>query len=251
VARAVGRGPRGGGRRPPLVPPLRRHPAVRERAGPQLGLALPGGAGQRGLAEGLLAEVNRQLDAKGLVLRRGTLIDATILEAAVRPPGGDAGEVSERDPEAGWTKKNGRSRFGYKAHAAVDEGSGLVRRATMTPADVHDSVPADGLVQGDEAAVYADKAYDSEARRAGLRERGIEPRIMYQARRNRPLKPWQTAFNKAVAPIRAGVERLFATMKRAYGYRRVRYLGLARNEVQLQVLCSAINLRRALALGLA
>ena len=74
---------------------------------------------------------------------------------------------------------------------------------------------------------------------------------MYQARRNRPLKPWQAAFNKAVAPIRAGVERLFATMKRAYGYRRVRYLGLARNDVQLQTMCAAINLRRALALGLA
>jgi IS5 family transposase len=206
---------------------------------------------RRDLAARLLAEVDRQLDAKGLVLRRGTLIDATILEAAVRPPGGDAGEVSGRDPQAGWTKKNGRSRFGYEAHAAVDEGSGIVREAVMTPADVHDSVPADDLVQGDEQAVYADKAYDSEARRTGLREQGIEPRIMYQARRNRPLKPWQTAFNKAVAPVRAGVERLFATMKRAYGYRRVRYLGLARNDVQLQVLCSAINLRRALALGLA
>jgi hypothetical protein len=128
---------------------------------------------RRGLAEKLLAEVNRQLDVKGLVLRWGTLIDATIPEAAVRPPGSDAGEVSERDPQAGpsmspdigscgdgasascgcWTKKNGRSRFGYKAHAAVDEGSGLVRKAVMTPADVHDSVPADGLVQGDEEAV--------------------------------------------------------------------------------------------------
>ena len=206
---------------------------------------------RRGLALRLLAEVNRQLDAKGLVLRRGTLIDATIPEAAVRPPAGDAGEVSGRDPQAGWTRKNGRSRFGYKAHVAVDEGGGLVREAVMTPADVHDSVMGDDLVQGDEDAVYADKAYDSEARRAGLRERGIEPRIMYQARRNRPLKPWQMAFNKAVAPIRAGVERLFATMKRAYGHRRVRYRGLARNDVQLQALCAAINLRRALALGLA
>src|SRR5215212_3028868 len=206
---------------------------------------------RRGLAERLLAEVNRQLDARGLVLRRGTLIDATILDAAVRSPGGDAGEVSPRDPQAGWTKKNGESRFGYEVHVAVDEGSGIVRAATLTPADVHDSVPADALVQGDEEAVYADKAYDSEARRAGLRERGIEPRIMYQARRNRPLKPWQTWFNKAVAPVRAGVERVFATMKRAYGHRRVRYLGLARNDVQLQAMCAAINLRRALALGLA
>ncbi|HJT75737.1 MAG TPA: IS5 family transposase [Gemmataceae bacterium] len=206
---------------------------------------------RRGLAAKLLAEVNRQLDAKGLILRRGTLIDATVLEAAVRPPTGDAGEVSDRDPQAGWTRKNGKSRFGYKAHVAVDEGSGLVREAVMTPADVHDSVPADDLVQGDEEAVYADKAYDSEARRAGLRERGIAPRIMYRARRNRPLRPWQAAFNKAVAPIRAGVERLFATMKRAYGHRRVRYRGLARNDAQLQALCVAINLRRALALGLA
>jgi transposase, IS5 family len=206
---------------------------------------------RRGLAAKLLAEVNRQLDAKGLILRRGTLIDATLLEAAVRPPGGDAGEVSGRDPQAGWTRKNGRSRFGYEAHAAVDEGSGLVREAVMTPADVHDSIPADDLVRGDEQAVYADKAYDSEQRRAGLRARGIEPRIMHKARRNRPLKPWQVAFNKAVAPIRAGVERLFATMKRAYGHRRVRYLGLARNDVQPQALCAAINLRRALALGLA
>jgi IS5 family transposase len=205
----------------------------------------------RGLAARLLAEVNRQLDARGLVLRRGTLIDAAILDAAARPPGGDAGEVSERDPQAGWTKKNGKSRYGYKAHVAVDEGSGLVREAVMTPADVHDGVPADDLVQGDEAAVYADKAYDSEARRAGLRARDVEPRIMYQARRNRPLRPWQVAFDKAVAPIRAGVERLFGTMKRAYGYRRVSYLGLARNEVRLQAMCAAINLRRALALGLA
>src|SRR3954447_10069864 len=206
---------------------------------------------RRGLAERLLAEVNRQLDARGLILRRGTLIDATILGAAVRPPGGDAGEVSPRDPQAGWTRKNGRSRFGYEAHAAADEGSGLVREAVMTPADVHDSVPADDLVRGDEQAVYADKAYDSEARRAGLRARGIEPRIMYQARRNRPFKPWQGGFNKAVAPIRAGIERLFGTMKRAYGHRRARYLGLAGNDAQLQALCAAINLRRALVLGLA
>jgi IS5 family transposase len=120
-------------------------------------LALPGGVGLARPAERLLAEVNSQLDGKGLVLRRGTLIDATILEAAVRPPAGDAGEVSGRDPQAGWTKKNGKSRFGYKAHVAVDEDSGLVRKAVMTAADVHDSVMGDDLVQGDEQAVYAEK----------------------------------------------------------------------------------------------
>ena len=158
---------------------------------------------RRDPAARLLAEVNRRLDAEGLILRRGTLIDAAIPEAAVRPPTGDAGEASERGPRAGWTRKNGKGRFGHKAHAAVDEGGGIVREAVVTPADVHDGVPAGGLVQGDEEAVHADEAYDGETRRAGLRGRGIEPRVVYQARRNRPLKPWQAALTKAVAPVRA------------------------------------------------
>ena len=132
---------------------------------------------RRGLAERVLVEINRQLDARGLIIRRGTLIDATIVAAAVRPPKGDAGEVAARDPDAGWTKKNGRSRFGYKAHAAVDEGSGLVRRALLSPADVHDSVKADALIQGDEGAVYADKAYDTTTRpdASGCRPRASRP----------------------------------------------------------------------------
>jgi IS5 family transposase len=206
---------------------------------------------KRGLAEQVLAEINRQLDARGLILRQGTLIDASILEAAVKPPAGDAGEVSPHEPDAGWTKKNGKSRFGYKAHVAVDQDSGLMRQAIMTPADVHDSVKIDELVQGDEAAVYADKAYDDAARRERLKARGIAPRIMHKAKRNQPLKAWQVWMNKALAPIRAGVERVFGTMKRVYGYRRVRYCGLARNNVQLQFLGTALNLRRGLTLGLA
>jgi transposase, IS5 family len=206
---------------------------------------------KRGLAERMLAEINRQLDAKGLILRKGTLIDASIIEAAVTPPAGDAGEVSPHDPDAGWTKKNGKSRFGYKAHGAGDQDRGLVRQAIMTPADVHDRVKADERVQGDEDAVYADKAYDSEARRTALRARGIKSRIMYKAKRDKPLKGWQVGFNKAAAPIRAGVERVFGTMKRVYGYRRVRYRGLNRNDVQLQFLGAALNLRRGLTLGLA
>src|SRR4051794_34972234 len=106
---------------------------------------------KRGLAERLLAEVNRQLDAKGLILRRGTLIDATILEAAVRPPAGDAGEVSPRDPQAGWTKKNGRSRVGYKADAAGGEGSGVGRGAGEAAAGGPHNGPARGLLPGDAA----------------------------------------------------------------------------------------------------
>ena len=72
---------------------------------------------------------------------------------------------------------------------------------------------------------------------------------MYRAARNTPLKSWQTWFNKAVAGIRAGVERRFAVMKRHYGFRRVRYIGLQRNACHLQLLCTAINLKRALVIA--
>jgi transposase len=76
------------------------------------------------LAEALFEEINRQLDARGLIVRQGTLIDATLLQASVKPPSAKEGTVSGRDPEAGWTQKNGKSHFGYKAHVAVDEGFG-------------------------------------------------------------------------------------------------------------------------------
>src|SRR5512142_2984441 len=84
---------------------------------------------RHGLSEPLFAELNRQLDARGVILRKGTLIDATLVEAAVKPPSGNDGTVSERDPQAGWTKKNGKSRFASKAHIAVDQDSGLIRGA--------------------------------------------------------------------------------------------------------------------------
>ena len=204
---------------------------------------------RHGLSKALFTEINRQLDARGLIIRKGTLIDATIVEAAVKPPSGKDGTVSERDPQAGWTKKNGKSRFGYKAHVAVDEGSGIIRDAILSGADLHDSQAGPALVQGDEEAVYADKAYDSLKFRDALAEAGIKDGIMHKARRNTPLKDWQKWFNKAVSPIRSGVERGFATMKRYYGYRRVRYIGMDRNRCHLNLMCAAINLRRALALA--
>jgi IS5 family transposase len=104
---------------------------------------------------------------------------------------------------------------------------------------------ADALVQGDEAAVFMDKAYDSAPRRAALAEAGIADGIMHRARRGRPLAPWQRWMNRALAPIRGQVERSFGTLKRSYGWRRVRYRGLVRNAAHLNLLCTALNLRRA------
>ena len=193
----------------------------------------------------LFAEVNRQLDARGLMLKASTLIDATLVEAAVaRPPQGE-GEVSTTDPEAGFTRRGQRSFFGFKAHVAVDLGSDVVRDAILTGAKVGDSMVADALVQGDEAAVFMDKAYDSAPRRAALAGAGIADSIMHRARRGRPFAPWQRWMNRALAPIRGQVERSFGMLKRSYGWRRVRYRGLVRNAAHLHLLCTALNLRRA------
>ena len=202
---------------------------------------------RRDLTERLLAELNRQLDAKGLMVKTGTLIDASLVEADCRRP--RKGEPVERrsDPDASWTAMKDEPLFGYKAHVAVDQDSGLVRQAILTPANVSDKTPFLALVQGDEQAVYADKGYDGWWYRQELAERGIGDGIMAASYWRRPLEAAGRARNRAIAPLRAPVERSFAILKRWYGYRRVRYRSLVRNALQLLTL--ALNLRRALVLS--
>jgi len=211
---------------------------------------------EHGLGAKVLAEVNRQLERRGLMVKRGTLIDASLVQAAVNPPRDESstpGEGSELDPDADWThrKGSGGSHFGYKAHLAVEQDSGLVRKALLTSAKVNDSEVADELICGDEQMVYADKAYDSALRRELLAQLGIGDGIMRRARWGtaRHPDPDLAARNARLSPIRSAVERSFAAMKQWYGYRRVRYRGLARNALQLHLMCIAMNLRRALVLG--
>jgi len=202
-----------------------------------------------GLSERLFDEMAHQLDRLGLVLRRGTLIDATVVEAAVRPSG-SAEEPS--DPDAAFTRRAGKpgATFGFKAHLAVDQGSGLVRDAQLTPANVNETVVADALIQGDERAVYADSAYDTKARRAALRARGVKDRIQHRPNKHHPvLGHWKRRHNELIGRIRGRVETTFAVLKRSYGYVRVRYLGLVKNQSHLHLLCIALNLRRALVLS--
>lgn len=206
---------------------------------------------RRGLAERVFAEVGRQLEERGLLVKQGTLIDATIIEAqARRPPRRRGpGAHSETDRDAAWARKGREVYFGYKAHIAMDGGSGLLRKALLTPANVNDTVPADGLLSGDEAAVYADKAYDTKARRARLRSRGVKDRIMHRPNKHHPQLPrWRRRRNALISRVRAPVEQVFGTLKRGYGYRRVRYMGLERNATELWLKCTAYNLRRAVRL---
>ncbi len=201
-----------------------------------------------GLSAALLAEVNRQLDALGLIVKRGTLVDATLIAGAVRRPY-EGGGVNPRDPDARFSRKRDKTYFGYKAHLAVDEESGLVRQAEMTSANVHDSRLGEALIQGDEQGYFADRAYDSQALREILERRGLVDGIAWKVKHARyPLEPWQKFLNAWATSICSGVERAFATMKRWYGMGRVRYLGLARNACHLQFVAAAMNMKRALVL---
>lgn len=206
---------------------------------------------ERGLDAALFDEIGRQLEARGLVVKSGTLMDATLVEAAVAKPPREAGLGGRgtADPDADWTVKNGRSHYGYKAHVGVDEGSGLIRRAELTSAKVSDSETAERLICGDERAVYGDRAYEHKDRRRRLKAAGIKDRILHRRHKHQTgLPPWQALRNRLIGPIRAAVERVFGTLKRTYGYRRVRYRGLEANRLQLRLLCIAFNIRKAEAL---
>lgn len=196
-------------------------------------------------------EVNRQLEAKGLFVKKGTLLDATIIEAASRrPPQKEgSGARSEREPEATFTRKNGNSFYGYRLHVGVDEGSGLVRQAILTGAHRNETVIADDLICGDEKAVYADKAYESRIRREWLKAHGIKDRIMHRSHKyQKSLPRWQQRRNELIARRRAAVERLFGTLKRVYRYTRVRYCAFVMNVADVYRRLTAYNLRRAIAL---
>lgn len=200
----------------------------------------------KGLDRRLFEEIERRLEGRGLLVKQGTLMDATLVEAAVKKPPSPAGSKSLTDRDADWTRKGGKTWFGYKAHIAVDQGTGLIRRVELTSAKINDSLVADRLVCGDERAVYADKAYENKDRRRRLKAAGIKDRIMHRSHKNQAALPrWQAVRNRLIGPIRSAVERVFGTLKRSYGYRRVRYRSLEANLLQLRMLCIAFNLRKA------
>jgi IS5 family transposase len=204
-----------------------------------------------GVLEAAFAEVNRQLDAKQLIVRKGTLLDATIVAAASRRPPSEAGSKPSlpREPGASFTRKGGKSYFGYRVHGGADKGSNLIRRLAVTPAHVNESSVADALICGDETAVYADKAYENKRRRAALKARGIKDRIMHRSHKNQAALPhWQARRNALIAPQRAPVEAIFGSFKRLYGYARVRYRDFRRNVADFYRLATVYNLRRTITL---
>jgi IS5 family transposase len=214
--------------------------------------------GRSGLAAAAFGCVTGQIERAGLILKKGTLIDASLVPAAVNrpappddlPPGPDGRAASKLvrnalDPDAAWARKDGRLYFGYKAHVALDMESRIVRRLLLTPANVNETSCADELICGDERAVYADKAYDSKARSAALRMRGIRNGIMrrWHWSWSQPSR-WEKRRNSLLVRRRAPIEPLFALLKGVYRFTRARYRGLMRNDTALHLAATAINLKR-------
>lgn len=202
------------------------------------------------LLKRLFGELDGQLERAGVVLKQGTMLDATLLEtqAAGRRRDGE----TPVDADAAYARRSGKpgSTYGYKAHVGVDQGSGLVRTVATTPANVNDTVPADALIRGDERAVLADAAYHTHARAAALKARGIKPRLMRRPNKHHPkLPPRLARLNQLIARQRAAVETTFATWKRRMGLSGIRYIGLAKASGQILMVAMAFNLRRWAALN--
>jgi IS5 family transposase len=203
--------------------------------------------GRLELIEPVFADINRQLEARGLVIKAGTLVDATLVRAAAaEPPKQKGGGLSKADPDARWTKRaNGSAHFGYKLHAGVDAGSGIVRRAILTPANVNEITIGPQLVAGDEGSVWADKAYVGPTMAAAIRAAGAKNRVQRRRQKNRRLRPSETRRNVLIGRVRGRIEGVFGALKRSYGLARLRYMSLARNRTGVLLTLTGWNLARA------
>jgi IS5 family transposase len=206
--------------------------------------------GADGLMDRLLGELNRQLDAQGLLVKQGTLIDASVVTSAARRPRMEEDKVSPLDPEARFGTTNERRRFvfGYKLHVAVDGGSGLVRALKLTPANVQEVTVAPALLAHADGLLLGDRGYDSDTLRRAAATRGLADGLM-RKRRGRELDPAEAERNHALSLQRRAVEALFGTMKRSYRLARMRAFTQLRNTIDLTLFAIAFNLRRWLTLA--
>ena len=190
------------------------------------------------LGEQIFAEVGRVLLARGLRLSRGTIVDATIIAA----PSSTKNAEGQRDPEMHQTKKGNEWHFGMKAHIGVDSQSKVIHSVVATPANTADCKVLGQLLRGDETRVYGDQAYKSQG--AVIRAKAPRARDFT----NRQCK-WKHFFNETIkaknqtkSRIRSRVEHSIGVIKRVFGFRKVRYRGLAKNGNRLFVTAALANI---------
>ena len=200
---------------------------------------------QCGLHEELLALFNAQLEARGYIVKRTTLVDATIVESSRKRPSREAVAAGRTpDANASYTCKNGRSFYGYKAHVSCDAAHHLIRGAALRTAKLDDGQVFEHIAPEDTQALYADKAYDTKANQAWLADRGIVSGILKKGAHHIKLTAQDRNNNKTKGRVRRHIERVFAHLKKWQHYRRVRYVGWAKNQLELTLKAVAYNLKR-------
>jgi len=198
-----------------------------------------------GLHEQLLGLLNTQLEARGYLVKRVTLVDATLVESSRKRPDVEAARAGGApDADASYTRKGGQSFYGYKAHVCSDGQHRLIRAAVISTARVYEGEVLARIAPADTRTIYADKAYDTKANRAWLRARGIRNGILKKEAHHIQLTAKDRQDNARKGWVRRQIERIFAHLKQWQGYRRVRYLGLARNQLELTLKAVAYNLKR-------
>jgi IS5 family transposase len=195
------------------------------------------------LSRQLFKEMNRWLSDAGIYLKEGTIVDATIIEAA----SSTKNKTKERDPEMHQTQKGKQWLFGLKAHIGVDARTGLTHSLSTTAANVHDITETKNLLHGEEAFISAGSGYRGAQKREELKDIKTDWLIAEMPGKVRLLKktprinkiPIRTEYIKA--SIRAKVEHPFRIIKRQFGFRKVIYRGLAKNDNKLAMLFALAN----------
>jgi IS5 family transposase len=200
---------------------------------------------QCGLHEQLLEVLNRQLEARGYIVKRTTLVDATLLQSSrKRPDAQAAAQGLAPDADASYTRKYNQSFYGYKAHISSDAQHQLIRTAVISTAKVQDAHVFERMAPSDSQEIYGDKAYDTKDNKAWLRKNHIRNGIEKKGALHIKLTDWDRRNNRRKRRVRSHIERIFAHLKKWQRYRRVRYLGLAKNQLELTLKAVAYNLKR-------
>lgn len=220
---------------------------------------------EKNVLKRLLDKLNQQLEKRGLLVREGAIVDASVVSSARRPlkvidvlpqdrdeDSGEAPDVTvsySDDADAAWLRKGNRAFYGYKIHAATDSRDGYLLGGHVTPANRSDTQELLEILNEIKpkpgSRIFADKGYSSQSNRETLKQRGLEDGIMHKAARNRALSADQKASNRLISSVRAKVERAFGTLKRGYGFFRTRYLGLAKVELEFLLNAMSFNLKKA------
>ena len=190
------------------------------------------------LGDQLFHLVNAYLKENGLQVARGTIVDATIINA----PRSTKNQKKERDPEMHQTRKGSQWYFGMKAHVGTESKRGLVHSIVVTNAGVHDSQVMDDLLHGEEKSVYGDKAYSNAGKSQEFESQGIEWHIDHKGSIGHPLTQEDKDWNHEQHRTRAKGEHAFLVVKHLWGYRKVKYKGLAKNAAQVFSLFALANL---------